>query len=146
MIFRFYGIAWLVCFFHHCRCFSCSVLGKWKNECPNMQILSAIGVRSKVYSLETISEDEYDSILQTAEGEYEIRPKKKSNLKRCKGVKRHLVQKRLRHKDFRDAVLEKRNLYVDFYSINSKNHRVSTFKQRKLGLSGFYDKRFVLDW
>ena len=84
--------------------------------------------------------------MLSAEGDYEIRPKKKSNLKRCKGVKRHLVEKRLRHNDFRATVLEERNKYVNFYSINSKKHHVSTFYQRKLGLSGFYDKRYVLDW
>ncbi len=93
-----------------------------------------------------IPEEQYDKIMQSAEGGFEIYPGIKSHMKRCKGVKRHLVQKKMRHEDFRASVLEGKNKYVDFYSINSKKHRVSTFKQRKLALSGFYDKRYVLDW
>ena len=96
---------------------------RWNDECPGMKIVSAVAVRSKVYSLQMI-------------------PHIKRNLKRCKGVKRHVIRKTLRHEDFLDRI----NKYINFYSINSKKHRLSTFKKTKLGLSGFYDKKFVLHW
>ena len=111
-----------------------------------MKIVSSVAVRSKVYSLQMIPEEEYDKILASAEGDFEINPHIKRSLKRCKGVKRHVIRKTLRHEDFKASVLDRINKYVNFYSINSKKHRLSTFKKRKLGLSGFYDKRVVLDW
>ena len=92
--------------------------------------------------METISEDDYNYILQSADGAYEIETDKTSYLKRCKGAKCFKIEKELRHQDFREAVLEKKKKWVDFYSINSKTHRVSTFYQKRLALSGFYDKRF----
>ena len=123
-----------------------SKLGKWKNECAGKNIISAIAVRSKVYSLEMIDDDHYDNIMNSAEGAFDVNPNIKSNMKRCKGVKRHLIEKKIRHEDFRASVLEKKNKNVDFYTIQSKKHKISTYKQRKLALSGFYDKRYVLDW
>ena len=69
-------------------------LGKWKNECAGKNIISAIAVRSKVYSLEMIDDDHYDNIMNSAEGAFDVNPNIKSNMKRCKGVKRHLIEKK----------------------------------------------------
>ena len=65
--------------------------------------------------------------------------------KRCKGVKTHIVKKSLRHKEFRKCVSKKQNYYVNFKTINAKKHKLGTYNARKLGLSSFYDKRYVLD-
>ena len=110
-----------------------------------MKIISAIGVRAKVYSLETITNQEYDRILTEEDGHYDIPEEKKTEVKRCKGVKRYLLKSKLRHKHFREAIMKKKNFHVNFKTIASKNHNISTFKQKKLGLSSFYDKRYVLD-
>ena len=55
---------------------------RWKDECPGMKIVSSVAVRSKVYSLQMIPEEEYDKILASAEGDFEINPHIKRSLKR----------------------------------------------------------------
>ena len=60
------------------------------------------------------------------------------------GVKRWLLRRQIKHLDYRKAILQGKNKFVNFLNIQSKNHKVSTFKSQKLGISSFYDKRFVL--
>ena len=76
-------------------------------------------MRAKVYSLEMISEKDHDDILASAEGSFEVPSFKKTHLKRCKGVKRHLLRQKVLHKHFRASVEDKKNKMVDFLSSTS---------------------------
>ena len=75
-----------------------------------------------------ISEKDHDDILASAEGSFEVPSFKKTHLKRCKGVKRHLLRQKVLHKHFRASVEDKKNKMVDFYSINSKKHTTCHLK------------------
>ena len=61
---------------------------------------------------------------------------KKCALKKMKGVKKHLVRQGFTHRCYVHAILYGKPRYVTYFSINSKDHKVGTFKKKKLGLSG----------
>ena len=61
---------------------------------------------------------------------------KKTALKRCKGVKKHLIRQDFTHSNYEDAILTGKSKYVKYFSINSRCHQVGTYRKGKLGLSG----------
>ena len=64
------------------------------------------------------------------------------NIKRVKGVKRYYVD-RLMHSEFKKVLLRSSQLFATFNSIRSFKHNVYSFKETKLALSPFEDKRWL---
>ena len=65
-----------------------------------------------------------------------LRRVKKTAIKRMKDVKLHLVRQQFTHKCYLTAIQSGKPRFVQFFSINSRCHDVSTYKKGKLGLSG----------
>ena len=65
-----------------------------------------------------------------------LRKVKKIAIKKMKGVKNHLVRQDFTHNNYLKAILTGKPFYVEYFSINSRRHVVSTYKKGKLGLSG----------
>ena len=92
--------------------------------------------RPKVYSVSTIpwaSWKKYENDEKMMPCMHKI---KRHDLKKMKGVKKHLVRQGFTHRCYVRAILYGKPRYVTYFSINSLNHKVGTFKKAKLGLSG----------
>jgi hypothetical protein len=108
------------------------VVGKFKDESSGMIINSFVGLRSKMYSY-TFDIPEKDKAGKV---------KKHQKLK---GVSRTVVEKCIDHELYKSCLAERVMVHkVEIFSIQSKNHKVFTNKQEKVGLSAFDDKRFIL--
>ena len=100
------------------------VLGKFKDEVAGKNIKEFVGLRSKLYSF--------------------IMEEGKEN-KRCKGVKKQVVEKSITHVDYKTCLktgkeqLRKQNI------IRSYGHEVYTEEVNKIALSAADDKRYLLN-
>ena len=90
-----------------------------KDELSGKVISKIIGLKSKMYSL--ISVDNEEKI-------------------RAKGV-----NKKLKHSEFIDYLLNKKVIRHNVKRIQSELHRLGTYDVFKVSLSCFDDKRYVLD-
>ena len=95
------------------------VLGKFKDETPSGVITNFIGIRSKVYTIKT----------------------DKKVIKKAKGVSKVVVDKNIGFDDYKDCVLEDKNVYRPINSIRTNNLTNYSIMQNKLALSNKDDKR-----
>ena len=65
--------------------------------------------------------------------------------KTAKGVKRRVVEFNLRHQSYKDCLLNSHIKYSKMNQIRSYNHNVYSVALRKISLSPFDDKRYVLE-
>ena len=99
------------------------VLGMFKDEAAGKNIKEFVGLRSKLYS-------------------YKMEEGKEN--KRCKGVKKAVVEKSISHEDYKTCLetgkeqLRKQNI------IRSYEHEVYTEEVNKIALSSADDKRYIL--
>ncbi|KFM70605.1 hypothetical protein X975_15801, partial [Stegodyphus mimosarum] len=96
------------------------VIGKMKDEL-NGNI--AIGLKSEMYSLET----------------------KFFEKKTAKGVLKPVIQRDLKHQDYRNCLFEKKLHRHNMIKIGSNKHHLSTILLRKISLSPLDDKRFLFN-
>ena len=100
------------------------VLGMFKDEAAGKIIKEFVGLRAKLYSF--IMEDGKEN-------------------KRCKGVKKQVVESSITHEDYKTCLrtgkeqLRKQNI------IRSYEHEVYTEVVNKIALSSIDDKRYILD-
>ena len=100
------------------------VLGMFKDEAAGKRIKEFVGLRAKLYSF--IMEDGKEN-------------------KRCKGVKKQVVENSITHEDYKTCLrtgkeqLRKQNI------IRSYEHEVYTEEVNKIALSSIDDKRYILD-
>ena len=130
--------------------------------------MSAVGVRAKVYSLLLVSWEEFKKfhliqrpILERLKNKNLSKclkkikkpwknPRKKgltlknSELKKLRGVKKHIVKSKIEHADYKTSIHTGEPMYVEYLTIQSRGHEVTSTRKKKLGLSNFYDKREVL--
>ena len=101
------------------------VVGKMKNEVAGTEIKEFCGLRPKWYAYTTTDE---------------------KTIKKAKGIKRRIVKEELSYQDYMDIVLNpKKRIFKDLNNIESIKHHVITAKKRKLALSAFDDKLYILD-
>ena len=101
------------------------VIGKMKNEVAGTDIKEFRGLRLKCYAYTTTD----DKVT-----------------KKAKGVKRQIVEEELTYQDYKNIVVNpKKRIFKHFNNIESIKHHVITAKKRKLALSAFDDKRYILD-
>ena len=98
--------------------------GFLKNECPGTEIREVVGVRSKTYAIRT-----QDAGVQ----------------RRCKGVKSN-TRDHITMADYRKCV--RADMLAEHsvvqHTIQSRKHKNMLLQQRKLALSSFDDKRYLL--
>ena len=93
------------------------VIGKIKDECKEKIISEFVGLKSKMYSLISIDNNE---------------------VTKAKGV-----NKKIRHKEFIDVLFNKKVIRHNMKRIQSELHRVGTYDVCKISLSCFDDNRYV---
>lgn len=96
-------------------------LGKMKDEMPGEYIRSFVGLRSKMYSIES----------------------KSKSIKRGKGISRRVVADCLDHSDYLAVLLGPCTIDITQRRIMSKHHQIRTIEQHRRGLSGADDKRYI---
>ena len=100
------------------------VLGMFKDEVAGKRIKEFVGLRAKLYSF--IMEDGKEN-------------------KRCKGVKKQVVESSITHEDYKTCLrtgkeqLRKQNI------LRSYDHEIYTEEVNKIALSSIDDKRYILD-
>ncbi|XP_065639613.1 uncharacterized protein LOC136072342 [Hydra vulgaris] len=96
-------------------------LGKFKDEAGGAQIEEFEGLRSKLYSYKVHGEDK----------------------KKCKGVKKNVVEKYITHEDYKDCLLSRRDQMRKMNVIRSHLLDVYTEEINKIALSAEDDKRII---
>ena len=86
-----------------------------------------IGLRSKCYSYRTSTNN------------------KISESKICKGIKKNVIKKDLTFSMYKQCLKNEQLFRAEIVNIQSKNHLVQTIKQKKIALSSFDSKRYLLD-
>ena len=100
------------------------VLGKMKDEAAGKIIKEFVGLRAKLYS------------YKMYEGEEEI--------KKCKGIKKQVVQSSISHEDYKTCLLTGKEELRKQNILRSYNHEVYTEEVNKVALSALDDKRYIL--
>lgn len=111
---------------------NCKKIGVMKDELKGHIIIEEFcGLRSKMYSILAIPHCSSSS--------------QKLEKKTAKGVAKYAVKHKLRHEDYKKCFLQRQYYRTDTNLINSTLHQLYTVKMRKLSLSPFGDKRFLLE-
>ena len=100
------------------------VIGKFKDEAAGIPICEFIGLRSKMYSY----------IKDNNEGG-----------KTAKGIKKNVIKENIKHEDYKDTLLNNKEMYHKMKTIRSENHELSSYEINKVSLSCFDDKRYIHD-
>ena len=103
-----------------------AVLNKFKDECSGSVIKEFIGLRSKCYSI-LIDENGHCKQKNTAAG-----------------VKKS-IKKSIHHEHYRQTLENETDLYITQNLLRSYNHTVFSVCQKKVGLTAYDDKRFLLN-
>ena len=99
------------------------VLGMFKDEAAGKIIKEFVGLRAKLYSY----------IME--EGEEN---------KKCKGVKKQVVEENITHEDYKTCLLTGKELLRKQNILRSYDHEVYTEEVNKIALSAADDKRYLL--
>ena len=88
-----------------------------------------VGLRSKCYAYKckTSSQD------------------KDEEKKICKGIKRNSIKSALTFAMYKNSLFNKKLYRVNIHNIASRNHSLETISQKKIALSAFESKRYVLN-
>ena len=95
----------------------------FKDEAAGKQIEEFVGLRAKLYSYRMAGEDH----------------------KKCKGVKKNVVQKTITHDDYKECLFTKREQTRRMNVIRSHQHDIYTEEINKIALSAGDDKRVVME-
>ena len=98
------------------------VVGKMKDECAGRLIAEYVGLRPKMYS-----------ILKADDKE----------IKKAKGVKRSVVSNEIRHKDYNEALFDKKTFRHGMDVLRSERHHIYGQHLNKISLSPFDSKRWI---
>ena len=103
------------------------VVGKFKDELHGLCMTKFIGLRPKLYSFEYINDSGTICGKNTA-----------------KGVQK-AMKERLTFADYEHCLREMTTKTVSVNSIRSEKHKMFTYNIKKIGLSGYDDKRYFCD-
>ena len=101
-----------------------NVIGMFKDEVAGKQITRFVGLRPKLYTFE-IEEDK--------------------EVKKCKGIKKNVVKKRLNFNDYLQCLFTGRKEMRKMKIIRSEKHEIYSKEVNKIALSNEDNKRFVLE-
>ena len=91
---------------------------------------------------DTESEPDAEFSAQVTEPEFEIEIK---NKKAAKGVKKKAIEKGLSHQDFLECLENNDIMRHEMKGFRSDCHQVFSYKNNKISLSCYDDKRYILD-
>ena len=100
------------------------VLGMFKDEAKGKIIKEFVGLRAKLYSYKMFEGEES---------------------KKCKGIKKRVVEKSITHEDYKTCLLTGKEQLRKQNIIRSYDHEVYTEEVNKVALSAEDDKRYILD-
>ena len=100
------------------------VLGVFKDEVAGKCIREFVGLRAKLYSFKMFEGEES---------------------KRCKGIKKKVVQKSITHEDYKTCLLTGKEQLRTMNIIRSHDHEVYTEEVNKVALCADDDKRYILE-
>ena len=100
------------------------VIGKMKDELCGKIMIEFIALRAKLYA-------------------YKILDEKNSEEKKCKGVKKCVVEKTLTFDDYKKCLEDGKNVYREQMLFQNKKHNVYTSTVNKLALNRDDDKRII---
>ena len=98
------------------------VIGKFKDEAAGIQIIEFVGLRSKMYSY--------------------IKENQKGG-KTAKGIKKNVIKNNIKHDDYKETLLNNKQMYHKMKTIRSENHQLGSYELNKVSLSCFDDKRYI---
>ena len=101
------------------------VLGKIKDECALTPAVEFVGLRPKIYSLLMADSKEK---------------------KTAKGVSKTVIRKTLRHRNYKEVLEMGCPILASMWQICAHLHQLYMQKVRKVALSAYEDKRYVLDY
>ena len=93
-----------------------------------------LALSPKVYS---IVHDHYDSKTNEVTENY--------NTKKLKGVSKAVVKTEINHGDFKTTLETHKPIEKVVYRIASFNHNVYSYQNKKVALSAYYDKMYMID-
>ena len=99
------------------------VIGKFKDESPEIPIVEFVGLRSKMYS-------------------YKKDNKKEGS--RAKGIKESVKEQQFRHENYKDVLFHKKQMHHTMRTIKNENHQLGSYVFNKTSLSCFDDKIYIL--
>ena len=99
------------------------VLGMFKDEAAGKNIIEFVGLRAKLYS------------FKMEEGK---------ETKKCKGVKKQVVESSITHEDYKTCLTTGKEQYRKQNILRSYEHEVYTEEVNKIALSAMDDKRYIL--
>ena len=70
---------------------------------------------------------------------------KEKKKKTAKGVKRRVIEFDIRHQDYKDSLLNNQIQHSDMNQIRSYNHKVYSEAWKKISLSPYDDKRYIME-
>jgi hypothetical protein len=100
------------------------VLGMFKDEAAGNLIDEFVGLRAKSYSYKMFEGDEH---------------------KKCKGIKRNVLETKITHDDYKKCLFSKETVYRPMNVIRSYKHDMYTEEVNKIALSADDDKRVIMD-
>ena len=98
------------------------IIGKFKDEAFGIPITEFVGLRSKMYSY--------------------IKDNNKGG-KTAKGIKKNIIKNNIKHEDYKNILLENRQMHHTMKTIRSSKHQLSSYEMNKISLSCFDDKRYI---
>ena len=100
------------------------VIGKFKDEAAGTTLVEFVGLRSKIYSY--IKDDNKGG-------------------KSAKGVKKNIINKDVKHIDYKQVLFNQKQICHKMKTIRSENHQLGNYELNKISLSCFDDKRYILN-
>ena len=100
------------------------VIGKFKDEAASTPIVEFVGLRSKMYS---------------------YMKDNKLGGKTAKGIKKNIIKNNIHHENYKDVLLNKKQLRHTMKAIRSEKHQLGSYEINKVSLSCYDDKRYLLE-
>ena len=100
------------------------VLGKFKDEVTGKCIEEFVGLKAKSYAFKMFEGEE---------------------IRKCKGIKKQVVQKSIKFEDYKNCLINGKELLRKMNTIRSINHDVYTEEVNKIALSADDDKSYIME-
>ena len=65
--------------------------------------------------------------------------------KTAKGIKKNIIKNKIKHKEYKNVLLENKQIHHTMKTIRSSNHQLGSYELNKVSLSCFDDKRYIVN-